>query len=124
MKICHPLPALLPRSGMFPICDNAIQSMKTFSRHGFSLAFNLLLALVSTPILGHASTAGTLIGWGPIDSYGVPLTSQLTNVVSAAVGSEHVLALNGDGTVLGWSNGNDFGAGKPPKGLTNIISIA
>ncbi len=54
--------------------------------------------------------------WGHMGQQGV--TPGLTNLIAIACGDFHNLALNADGTVIGW------GSVTVPPGLTNVISIA
>jgi hypothetical protein len=47
----------------------------------------------------------------------------LTNAVAVASGSEHILALRTDGTVVAWGANSDGQTNVPP-GLTNVVAIA
>jgi alpha-tubulin suppressor-like RCC1 family protein len=64
-------------------------------------------------------TPSGVVAWG-YDGHGqTDVPSGLTNVVAiAAGGSDFSLALNGDGTVVGW------GSTTAPSGLTNVVAIA
>jgi hypothetical protein len=61
--------------------------------------------------------------WGD-DSFGVcePPPRQ-TNAPAVAVGGEHALAVQDNGTVLAWG-GNSWGQTDVPPGLTNVIAVA
>lgn len=72
----------------------------------------------------HSATVGTVIGWGSVDWAGLTPPTTLTNAMAVTVGEENCLALMGDGTVVGWGNGNDLGAASPPAGLSNVVAIA
>lgn len=62
--------------------------------------------------------------WGYIGQQSV--ATNLTNVIAIADGTYHELALEADGTVVGWGNNgfNGFGATTTPPGLSNVIAIA
>ncbi len=78
---------------------------------------------------------GTVVGWGynnDGEATGVPsgapgaviIAGQpLTNVVAIAAGIEHSLALEADGTVVGWGD-NDYGETGILAGLTNVAAIS
>jgi len=74
---------------------------------GSTLSSNAVLSLVS------------VAAWAGVND--VP--ANLTNVIAVAVGDYHSLALQKDGTVVGWGY-NAFGQAEAPVGLTNAIAIA
>ena len=60
----------------------------------------------------------TITNWG-----GAPPPTNLSAVVSVAVGGYHSLAVKSDGTVVGW--GDDyFGQATPPTNLSGVVSVA
>jgi alpha-tubulin suppressor-like RCC1 family protein len=97
--------------------------MKTFQKILLFASFALLCQL-----LGAASWAGEVIGWGY--NYGGQATGNTTNgspglvtlggqpladVVAISAGQDHCLALKGDGTVVGWGY-DESGAATRVKG--------
>jgi hypothetical protein len=50
--------------------------------------------------------------------------SGLAGVTAVAAGSIHSLALKGDGTVVAWGCGADFGQCSVPSGLAGVIAVA
>ena len=58
---------------------------------------------------------------GVLVSFGGP--SMGTNIVAAAVGGAHTLALKTDGRVIAWGN-NTYGQANVPSDLTNVVAIA
>ena len=100
--------------------------------HGFGWGISLTSPGVSvTNIAARANHSlalrsdGSIIAWGfPID---VPRSAYDT--VAIATGGSPFgnpifgLALKSNGTVIGWGD-NSYGAGTPPTGLTNVISIS
>jgi alpha-tubulin suppressor-like RCC1 family protein len=68
----------------------------------------------------------SVVTWGSFpfgDDTRGNVPSGLTNVAAVAAGFYHDLALNSDGTVVGWGQ-NYFGQTDTPAGLTNAIAIA
>jgi hypothetical protein len=71
----------------------------------------------------HKSSRPNVVAWG-WNTYGeTNVPGYLTNAVAVAAGSDHSLALRGDGTVIGWGR-NNGGATDIPAGLTNVVAIA
>lgn len=67
-------------------------------------------------------TNNTIAGWG-INGYSqLPIPANVTNPIAVAVGLGHCLAVNGDGTVVGW--GVNLSAATPPLGLSNVIAVS
>jgi Alpha-tubulin suppressor and related RCC1 domain-containing proteins len=67
-------------------------------------------------------TDGTLAIWGNLNQQrNIP--AGLTDVVSVAIGKSHVLALQGNGNVVGWGD-NMYGQRSIPAEATNVIAIA
>ncbi len=80
---------------------------------------------------------GTVLGWGYnyyAQATGSPTKHStagvvrikgavLTNVVGAAAGWRHSLALKRDGTVIGWGDDGE-GQASAPSGLSNVVSVA
>jgi alpha-tubulin suppressor-like RCC1 family protein len=76
---------------------------------------------------------GTVVAWGagktnnPADlvDYGQSIVpAGMTNhVVAIAAGAFHSLAVENDGTVIGWGD-NFQGQAPPPEGLGNVVAIA
>jgi len=67
-------------------------------------------------------TDGTVAIWGNLP-YQRDIPSGLTDVVSVAIGKNHVLGLQGNGTVVGWGD-NMYGKRSIPAEVTNVIAIA
>src|SRR2546426_7079094 len=88
-----------------------------------SLALLFLAAmfavLLREPALA-APTAGTVVAWG--DSV-IPYVEPGTRFSRIAAGTSHNLALELDGTVVGWGN-NFSGLATVPMGLSNVVAIA
>lgn len=59
--------------------------------------------------------------WGDFSENTVP--QGLTNLIAIAAGTQHDLALRGDGTIIGWGN-NAAGESVEPAGLSNVIAIS
>ncbi len=59
--------------------------------------------------------------WGDMEEQS--LTPALTNLIAISSGETHGLALQSDGTVVGWGN-DGTGAATTPPGLANVIAIA
>ncbi len=59
--------------------------------------------------------------WGDMGQQSLP--ANLTNVIALAAGESYGLALEADGTLIGWGNNFDGQAAAPP-GISNIIAIA
>lgn len=82
-------------------------------------------------IAGHSYSAaltfdGRVYEWGSHVSQNNSLITKpddVTNVVALAGGLTHVLALQDDGTVIGWGD-NNFDKATPPDGLRDIKAIA
>lgn len=76
---------------------------------------------VTGPTVFVAVTYNTtqVIGWGP----DVAVPGGLTSVVAVAAGGGHNLALNSDGTVVGWGN-NDYSQIPIAGGLSGVVAIA
>jgi len=67
-------------------------------------------------------TDSTVAIWGNLP-YQRDIPAGLTDVVSVAIGKNHVLALKGNGTVVGWGD-NMYGQRSIPAEATNVIAIA
>lgn len=73
-------------------------------------------------------TNGTVVTSGTDPGFPTPPTD-LTNIIGVAVsgnsspGTETMLALRRDGTVVAWGDG-DFGKADPPPDVTNVVAIA
>ncbi len=81
--------------------------------------------LTNLPVgaLALTTTNSVLVGWGR-NEYGQATAPRgLINVLKAAVGRYHTVALKGDGTVVAWGN-NVFGQTNVPAGLNNVIAVA
>ena len=65
---------------------------------------------------------GTVVAWGENRFGQTDVPSDLSDVVSVAVGGSHSLALKSDGTVVGWGL-NDSNQISIPTGLTDVIAI-
>lgn len=63
---------------------------------------------------------GAIVGWGAVPGQ-VP--TGLNNVVQVAAGSNHVVALKSDGTVVAWG-ANYYGQTNVPAGLTGVVQVA
>ena len=78
----------------------------------------LLIVLLWSALMGHGQTvAGTVVAWGRNDYNQAASPPGLTSVVAISVGLSHSLALNSDGTVVGW------GTGDIPSGLSNVVAV-
>jgi uncharacterized delta-60 repeat protein len=88
-----------------------------------SVTSNVAALTVFDPFI-RSMKPGTAIGWGSVSWFGVSPPNNLTNATALSVGEDYCLALKVDGTVVGWGNGNDFGAATPPPGLSNVVAIA
>lgn len=66
-------------------------------------------------------TYGTteVVRWGQ----DVAVPAGLTSVVAVSAGSGHNLALNSNGTVVGWGN-NDYGQATIPAGLSSVVAVS
>jgi hypothetical protein len=64
-----------------------------------------------------------LVAWGFNEFGAAEVPSGLSNVVSAAAGYGHSLAIRDDGTVVAWGN-NSEGQSDPPPGLTGVKAVA
>lgn len=86
----------------------------------------LLLLITLTPFLANAFTnvigpGGTLVAWGDLV---LPHFESGTHFAQIATGGNHVLALKGDGTMLGWGN-NTWKQCIPPAAVSgNIVAVA
>lgn len=86
--------------------------------------------LIVTNVVGAVTSSvavlefGSVAAWGQINPVGwATATNGLTDVIGIAAGVAHNLALNEDGSVLGW--GNDFiDELQIPADLTNVVSVA
>lgn len=69
---------------------------------------------------------GEVLLWGYGETTGMTVVSPSakTRVVSVALGSDHVLALRDDGTVVAWGGFNSYGERNVPANLTDVIAIA
>ncbi|HXS67633.1 MAG TPA: RCC1 domain-containing protein, partial [Candidatus Polarisedimenticolia bacterium] len=66
---------------------------------------------------------GMLAAWGGLDDGEMNPPLGLSNVVSAAAGNLHILALKKDGSVVAWGD-NEYGQRDVPTGLRNVVSVA
>lgn len=66
-----------------------------------------------------------IITWGGDNTFGetTPPGDNFPRIEKIAVGNNHYLVLNSDGTVKGWGWNRD-GQGTPPEGLTGVVEIA
>jgi hypothetical protein len=64
-----------------------------------------------------------VVAWGANAHGQTTVPDGLTNIVEAAAGAEHTLALREDGTVVAWGR-NDAGQTNVPGDLTNATAIA
>lgn len=72
-----------------------------------------------------ALRVSTVVLWGQKDGLDAPVG--LSGVTALAAGSDHLLALNSDGTVAAWGNWMDalmFEATNVPTGLSNVVAIS
>jgi alpha-tubulin suppressor-like RCC1 family protein len=82
-----------------------------------------LLLLISLCAIRLGYAGGTLVGWGANDSRQSEVPEGLTNVIAAAGGESHSLALRHDGTVAAWGF-NYSGQAEVPPGLNNVVAVA
>ena len=81
-----------------------------------------VVGLPLTPPASAADTGGRVASWG--SGFGQDtVPAGLTGVTAVAAGSEHSLALKGDGTVVAWGQ-NGFGQATVPAGLTDVTGVA
>lgn len=84
--------------------------------------------VVQNPV-GNVSSSSLSLSVGPIIAWGNNFEGEtnvppgLSNIAAVATGSQHCLALRGDGSVVGWGD-NSRGQTKIPPGLTKVTAIA
>jgi hypothetical protein len=61
---------------------------------------------------------GTVVTWGLLGEQSFP-----GNAVAIAAGGIHILALQSDGTVVGFGD-DSFGQATPPAGLSNVVAVS
>lgn len=82
----------------------------------------LLIMLLWSTLLGQAQTVGgTLVEWGRNDFNQAAAPPGLTNVVAVAIGIQDSLAIENNGSIIGW--GDIYGEGVIPSGLTNVVAV-
>jgi YVTN family beta-propeller protein len=92
--------------------DAGTYSVIVFNASGSVTSAPAVLNVLSSPPLGSVISLG-----------GPTLPNGLSNVVSVAAGYTHALALQSDGTVVGWGD-NSFGETQIPPSLSNVVAIA
>jgi alpha-tubulin suppressor-like RCC1 family protein len=80
----------------------------------------LALAMFSPRVLLADSPSGRAVGWGGLS---FPYVEPGTIFTKVAAGGWHSLALQADGTAVGWGL-NKYGEANPPAGLSNVVAIA
>ncbi len=88
------------------------------------LHFNLLMLSVSLLLGSHQKLSGSqLTHWGPATWLATNALSNVTNLVSVAAGSDHLLGLDRQGKVYAW--GNDVhGQSAVPSDLDGVVAVA
>ena len=88
--------------------------------------FRLVVSNAATVAFGAEkvfTTGRPVLAWGANNFGQTSIPATLTNALAVAGGTEHSLALLGDGTVAGWGR-NDAGQASPPLGLSNVTAVA
>jgi alpha-tubulin suppressor-like RCC1 family protein len=67
------------------------------------------------------NAGNTVVAWGDNAFGQTNVPPAATNVIAIAAGNRHSLALNSDGTVIGWGLAP---ASTPPAGLSSVVAIA
>ncbi len=70
-----------------------------------------------------SATPLTFKGWGENNVYGQLTAPALVNPTAIAAGDNHVVVLQGDGTVKSWGS-NTHGQSTVPTGLSGVVAIA